>query len=100
VVAADSPIWLITEQSTCISGAANAPATGDITTDEEGCTLGATDEVKISYEYGTGTGVNNLFLKGKATTADGETQRTCYEYAQYGNQIGETKPLGTTGSCS
>lgn len=100
VTTSSDPIWLVTEQSYCKKGAAKAPVTGEITTALEGCSLGSGDEVKITYEYDDAMGATNLYMKAKVVNADNQTRRTCYEYDIYGNQIGETKPLGTASVCS
>lgn len=100
VTTSSDPIWLVTEESYCIKGAAKAPVTGEITPALEGCSLGSSDEVKITYEYDDAIGVTNLYMKAKVIKADNVTRRTCYEYDIYGNQIGETKPLGTASVCS
>lgn len=79
------PIWLLTKESSCQTGPANG----------NGCLNGSSDEVITTYDYGPDSGPNNLFLRGIAVTADGETRRTCFEYDNYGNRISETNPKGT-----
>lgn len=83
-----NPIWLLAQQSSCKTSA----STGS------GCTA-AGDEVITSYEYGPNIGPNNLFLRGIAVTADGQTLRTCYAYDERGNRISETKPRAALTSC-
>lgn len=85
---ADSPIWLLVKESTCRTSAATT----------NGCSK-ANDEVVTTYDYGPDRGPNNLFLRGIAVTADGETRRTCYSYDIYGNRIGETLPKAGLSSC-
>jgi len=99
IVQASTPVWLLAEERFCKKGASLVPTTGNYTATGSQCALGASDEVITTYEYGSSTGVNNLFLTGKAISSNTKTLKTCYEYDQYGNQIGETKPLGVTGTC-
>jgi len=61
-----SPIWVRTQESFCRTSA----STGS------GCSL-AGDEVVTTYEFGANGGANNLFPRGMAITADGQTLRTC-----------------------
>ncbi|MFL6603250.1 MAG: hypothetical protein ACJ8R9_18250 [Steroidobacteraceae bacterium] len=85
-----APIWVPAAESYCRKGAAASSGTG--------CAL-AGDEVITTYEYGSNSGPNNLFLKGVAVTADGVTHRACYSYDRYGNRISETKPAAGLTSC-
>ena len=85
---ADSPIWLLTSEITCIAKAAT----------ETGCQAG--DALTTTYEYGKDTEANNLWLTGTVvTSASGESRRTCYEYDMYGNQIGESSPSANLTEC-
>lgn len=88
---AGSPIWLLTEMRTCRTSA----------TVSGGCAAGIADEVVTSYDYGPDTGLvgNNLFLRGVAVTADGQTLRTCYGYDVRGNQISQTSPRANLAVC-
>lgn len=79
-VQAPTPIWLKTEQRTCVATATVGNA----------CAGGASDEVVTSYEYGSNAGPNNLLLKAIVTTADGVTTRNCFGYDIYGNKVSET----------
>ena len=47
------------------------------------------DKIVTEFEYDPH---HNLNLVGTAVTADGKTLRTCYQYDQYGNKIGESQP--------
>jgi hypothetical protein len=89
-VHADGPIWLLDSESFCRASAAtgnpSAPCAGN-------------DEVKASYEYGPDSGPSNLYLRGKAVTADGVTLRTCYGNDRNGRRISETSPRGSGFSC-
>ncbi len=90
ISSAEFPLWLLTEQSSCISS--NGTNTG--------CAA-ANDEIVITYDYGPQNGTaNNLLLRGKRVThpADG-SRLTCYEYDIYGNLIGETSPKAGKASC-
>jgi hypothetical protein len=88
---ADTPIWLKTEERSCI----NSNPSGS------GCAGGAIDEVVTKYEYNS----DNLFLTGMTVTAVDSnnliiTKRTCYQYDQYGNKIGEAAPKANLTQCT
>ena len=85
---AESPIWLLVRESSCRTSAAVG----------NGCSADS-DEVIKTYDYGPNEGPNNLFLRGVAVTADGQTRRTCFSYDNYGNRIGETLPKAGLSSC-
>lgn len=89
IAKSSTPIWLLTSESTCLSGAASGT----------GCASNS-DEIKTTYFYGNSNSPNNLFLKGKAITSNGETRRTCYSYDIYGNQVSETQPKANLTSCN
>lgn len=78
-VALENAIWMKTAEEYCI----NSAASGD------GCTDG--DEVVTTYEYKH----PNLLMTGMVVTAPDGVRRTCYEYDDFGNQIGVTTPNGT-----
>jgi YD repeat-containing protein len=88
-VRAPSPIWLLVTESYCRSSS----YTGG------GCGAGSTDEVVTTYDYGPDSGPNNLFLRGMAVTADGQTLRTCYGYDPSGNRVSETAPRAGLTAC-
>jgi hypothetical protein len=88
VAQAATPIWVMATESFCRTTAASGA----------GCAL-ASDQVVTTYDYGPTSGANNLFLRGKAVTADGTTLRTCYAYDIYGNKISETSPNAGLASC-
>jgi len=88
-VRANTPIWLLTSKSSCLTGAASG----------NGCAT-SNDEILTSYEYGSAGSANNLFLKGVAITANNETRRTCFVYDYYGNKISETQPKANLASCN
>ncbi|WAC59772.1 hypothetical protein [Brevundimonas sp. SL130] len=92
VVQAASPIWLLSEERLCRTGA----------TTTSGCSGGSADEVVTTYDYGPDVvgQVNNLMLRGKVVTADGVSQRTCYVYDAVGNRIAETAPAAGLASCA
>jgi hypothetical protein len=85
IVATGVPIWLLSQTSTCRTGAASG----------NGCAI-AGDEVITTYDYGPATGANNLLLRGVVVDAGGLNLRTCYRYDTLGNRISETRPEGTT----
>lgn len=85
--AESNPVWLLSEERSCNTSAL------DLTTGT--CAAGASDLVVVSYDYGPNSGPNNLLLRSKAITADGQTLRTCYSYDAIGNVISETSPRGT-----
>jgi hypothetical protein len=84
------PVWLLATESYCRSTAPASPGPG--------CTVAA-DEVVTTYEYGADSGPNNLIVRGKAVSADGQTLRTCYGHDKQGNKIWETSPNANLGSC-
>ncbi len=90
VVQAATPIWVLATESFC--------RTVNVAVSGVGC-LPASDEVVTTYDYGPTSGATNLFLHGKAVTADGTTLRTCYSYDVYGNKISETSPNAGLASC-
>ena len=82
-------IWLLTGEKYCRKSSALSGG---------GCSA-AGDEVSIVYDYGPANAPNNLFLRGRAVTADGVTLRTCYGYDIYGNVISAASPRAGLGSC-
>jgi hypothetical protein len=88
---AGPPIWVLTQQSICKTG---APATSGT-----GCALGSSDQVITSYEYGPDSGPNNLLLRGTVVDATGLALRTCYGYDYSGRKISETTPRAGLASC-
>jgi YD repeat-containing protein len=52
-----------------------------------------------TYEYGGTNESNNLNVTGVIVSSNGENLRTCYEYDDYGRQIGETSPRAGLGAC-
>ncbi|QEI11852.1 hypothetical protein [Cellvibrio japonicus] len=85
-----SPIWLKTAERTCAK-----------TNTINNVCEGTNDEVITRYEYNS----DNLFLTGiTVTAADGNniiiTKRTCYQYDQYGNKIGEIEPKANLTQCA
>jgi hypothetical protein len=83
-----SPIWLLTQKSSCRTGAASGA----------GCAV-AGDEVRTLYDYGPDSGPNNLLLRGTVDDATGVAVRTCFGYDARGNKISETKPRAALTSC-
>lgn len=88
-VQAASPVWLLETESYCRTSNYVGNA----------CTAGASDEVVTTYDYGPNSGPNNLWLRGTAVTADGESLRTCYTYDVFGNRLTETAPNAALTSC-
>ena len=95
-----NPIWVLASESSCMSGAAVAPgpAGSPPAPPGSGCTKG-NDEVVTSYDYGPQSGPNNLLLRGKSVTAQGQTLRSCFGHDQEGNKIWETSPNANPSSC-
>jgi hypothetical protein len=83
-------IWLLHTESYCRTSAPASSGTG--------CAV-ANDEVVTTYDYGPDSGPNNLLLRGKSVTADGQTLRTCYGHDPRTNKIWETSPNANPGSC-
>ena len=88
-VQATTPVWVLTEERSCITSATVGNA----------CAGGSADEVVTAYDYGPNSGPNTLLLRGVVTTADGQSLRTCYGYDAVGNRISETQPMANLGSC-
>lgn len=96
IVQASSPIWLLSEESECVQGAASG----------NGC-ANPNYEVLTEYDYGTGssTRANNLWLIGKTVTARTDNftslqvHRTCFQYDDVGNVVAETLPAANLSSC-
>jgi len=87
-----APIWVLTQESYCKTGAPASSGTG--------CASGASDEVVTTYDYGPDTGPNNLLLRGKVEDSTGLALRTCYNYDYSGHKISETSPRAGLASCS
>jgi YD repeat-containing protein len=92
-VQAATPVWVKTEERSCRTTALNL-ATG-------ACAAGSGDLVLTAYEYqaGNASTPSNVWLKGAAVTADGQTQRACYGYDGQGNRVSETKPKAGLTAC-
>jgi YD repeat-containing protein len=89
VVAAGSPISMLTRKSECRT--------------TENC-AGTADEIVTEYDYGPTSGPNNLLRRGvtvKAVNSAGqmEVHRTCYRYNYFGDKISETSPSAGLASC-
>lgn len=52
-------------------------------------------EVVTRYEYDS----PNLLLTSQVVEADGKVYRTCFQYDNYGNQIGKTEPKAGLAAC-
>jgi hypothetical protein len=84
----NSAIWMKTAEKSCINSNYSDRTPG-------AACLGA-DEVVTSFEYNH----NNLLMTGMTVTApDGTVHRTCFQYDDYGNQIGKTEPKAGLASC-
>lgn len=88
---AATPVWVLTEERSCRTSTLNL-STG-------ACSAGSSDLVRTTYDYGPNSGPNNLWLRGVAVIADGQTLRTCYRYDGYGRRISETSPNANLTSC-
>ena len=76
---APDPIWLKVRETSCANSQYNKAS--------QSCA--GNDKIVTEFEYDPH---HNLNLVGTAVTADGKTLRTCYQYDQYGNRIGESQP--------
>lgn len=90
IVTSTTPIWLISSKHFCKNSNMNGT----------NCT--GNDKVTITYEYGSGSSGNNLFLLGEKFAAQDETTTwtTCYKYDRYGNQIEVSKPKSGITNCN
>lgn len=86
------PVWLVSETRTCRTSALNL-SNGT-------CAAGSGDLIRTTYDYGPDSGPNNLWLRGMAVIADGQTLRTCYTYDALGRRLSETQPNANLSSCS
>jgi hypothetical protein len=82
-------VWLLTSAKMCRT----SETVGD-------ACAASNDEDVVTYDYGPDAGPNNLWLRGKSTTAGGITLRICYGYDRYGNQISETTANAGLASCN
>ena len=87
-------IFVLATKSSCSTGPAVSPPAFP---PASGCQ--GNDEVVTTYEYGTGTGPENLIPRGESTTAGGQTLRKCYGHDRLGNKIWETSPNANRSSC-
>lgn len=88
---AATPVWVLTQESFCRTSAATGDPASPCAT--------AGDEVRTDYDYGPNSGPNNLFVRGQAVTADGQTLRTCFAYDAQGRKTSETRPRANLASC-
>lgn len=86
-----NPIWLLSEERTCLTSATVGNA----------CAAGASDEVVTVYQYQAGSASvpSNLLLKEVAVTSNGTTLRTCYSHDAWGRRISETEPRAGLAVC-
>ncbi|MAY78998.1 MAG: hypothetical protein CL802_15810 [Citromicrobium sp.] len=89
-----SAVWVLLSEATCISSAMS------VSNDVPSCAGGSADMVTTAYDYGPLTGPNNLWVRGVAVSANGQTLRTCFEYDDLGRKISETLPAANLTSCS
>ncbi len=83
-----NPIWLLSTETICKTGAVSG----------SGC-ANPNDAIVTTYDYGPDSGPNNLLLRGKTVTGDGQTLGTCYGHDKQGNKIWETSPNANPASC-
>lgn len=84
LVNADTPVWMLAQESQCRTQAS--------------CS-GTSDEILTTYEYGSSGSANALRLRGVVVSGNGITSRTCYGYDSLGNRISETGPGAQLSSC-
>nr|WP_010131600.1 hypothetical protein [Microbulbifer agarilyticus] len=89
------PVWVLASEHRCIT----TQGSFNTSTGVGSCAGGAADEVVTRYEYGNSNEANNLNVTGVIVSSGGESLRTCYEYDDYGRQIGETSPRAGLGAC-
>ena len=91
-VQAATPVWVLASEEFCRTSAADANGN---------CAAGASDEVVTTYEYeqGSASRGSNIWLVGKAVTADGVTLRSCISRDAYGRVLSETNPRANRASC-
>ncbi|HEY0147622.1 MAG TPA: hypothetical protein VGB70_01315 [Allosphingosinicella sp.] len=84
LVAAPTPVWVLTQISTCKT--------------QPSC-QGTPDEVRTQFEYGAPGTADTLLVRGTVVDAGGLSLRTCYTYDLYGNKVSETSPRAGLASC-
>ena len=82
------PVWLLSTESYCLSGAASGAT----------CAL-ANDEVLTTYDYGPDSGPNNLLPRGQTVATGGQTHRVCFAHDKVGNKLWEVSPNANAASC-
>lgn len=89
------PIWVLVSEHRCIT----SQGTFNPDNGTGSCAGGPSDEVVTAYEYGGANSPNNLNVTGVVVASGGQSLRTCYEYDDFGRQIGETSPRAGLGVC-
>ncbi|MGR4893567.1 hypothetical protein ACIPPQ_21305 [Sphingopyxis sp. LARHCG72] len=89
LVQSEAPIWMSASETVCQTAAGSSTPTCD----------GGAPQLITTYEYGADGTPNNLWPRGVAVTAGGETLRTCYGYDDWGRKISETKPAANLSAC-
>ncbi|WP_141235610.1 hypothetical protein [Pseudoalteromonas sp. NBT06-2] len=76
------PIWLLDYEYECKGSAMS------------GVNCSGNDKVTTTYNYGSGSAANNLFLIGTTISTQGETdtRTTCFTYDSQGREIGVSSP--------
>ena len=92
---ASAPVWLPATEVECQTVTAFAVGTSAA---EPTCDAAA-PHLMTTYEYGADGSADNLLLRGKVVSADGQSYRTCYRYDRWSNRIAETKPRAGLTSC-
>jgi YD repeat-containing protein len=96
LVASSTPVWLPSTETQCQTVANFGPGAPS---GRPACDASEQKTV-ITYEYGTNGSADNLLLRGKVVTADGQSRRTCMVYDARGNKIAETTPRAGLTTCS
>lgn len=103
MAASGSPRLLLTGMSKCQtqSGAALAGTTGQgpFSLSGPAACANTSDEMITTNDYGLNSAPNNLWLRGIAVTANGQTHRTCYGYDINGRRVSETSPQAALANC-
>lgn len=91
LVPGSAPLWLPTTLTECQVTGWNGSSTPVCD--------GNAPQLVTTYEYGPDGTADNLLLRGKVVTADGQSLRACYRYDPQGNKIAETSPRAGLTSC-
>jgi YD repeat-containing protein len=96
VMASDpKQVWLLTNEKHCMTDATNATG-GCVAPNGQAA---PNDQVVTTYSYGPNLGPNNLLLRDKTISSNGQGLQYCYGHDPQGNTIWETSPNAKPATC-